>query len=189
MRITEAIVVVIAVMGPLAGCGPPSSPLEGWDVTLVPTSECTLTGQASRDCEDEAVLAQRSITGRWILERSDDDVAITITTHEGRTLPGLLFNNDLQVIDADGCRGEGGVCAFTRRRFSSTDENNLDCTRFGERIAMGHFEPDDAEHFIGFLSDVSGNDEACGTPTVNETIFSIDARRVDEPVMAREELP
>ncbi len=186
----RSFVVVVAVSGLLGslgcflGCGPPP-PLTGFDVTLVPTSECTLTGQASRDCEDEALLAQRSVSGRWIFDRSGDGTALSITTHEGSTLPGLIFNNDLTVIDAEGCRGEGGLCAFTRRRFSSVDANNQNCARFGELVAMGHFDPDDEDHFIGFFSDVNGNDEACGTPTVNELVFSIDGVRVDDPVLAR----
>ena len=176
------VVPVIATM--IGGCGDASA-LVGIDVTLVPTSECTLTGTASRDCEDEAVLAAQSIKGRWILEHGEDDNSVTLTTHEGATLPGLLFNNDGKVLSADGCAGEGGQCAFTRRRFSSTDENNLDCTRFGELIAMGHFDNDDAKHFVGVLSDVNGNDEACGTPTVNEVVFAVDGFVVDDPVLAR----
>jgi hypothetical protein len=175
---------VVVVAAAVAACGGPD-PLQGWNATLVPTSECTLTGDASRDCEDEAVLAARSTSGRWIFERGDDATTITITTHEGRTIPGLLFNNDLSVIDADGCRGEGGLCAFTRRRFTSTDDNNLGCTRFGELIAMGHFDPDDDAHFVGAFSDVNGNDENCGTPTVNEVVFAVDAVLVDDPVLAR----
>lgn len=175
--------VCVVVIG-LSACGS-GDRIQGLDVTLVPTSECTLTGAASRDCEDEALLAAQSIKGRWILERGDDGTSVSITTHEGRTLAGLLFNNDATVINAAGCAGEGGTCAFTRRRFTSTDENNLDCTRFGELIAMGHFDEDDADHFEGVFSDVNGNDEACGTPTVNEVVFSVDGFVVDDPVLAR----
>lgn len=181
------IVVVVALFA--AACGGPP-PVEGWQVKLVPTSECTLTGTAARDCEDETLLAQQSVTGRWIFERSNDGTDLTITTHEGRTLAGLLFNNDATVIAAEGCNGEGGTCAFTRRRFSSTDPNNLNCTRFGELIALGHFDPDDDNHFVGVFSDTNGNDENCGTPTINEVVFSVDATRADEAVLARTtELP
>lgn len=178
--------IVVVVVCLAASCGGPP-PLEGWDVTLVPTSECTLTGSSSRSCEDEALLAQRSIQGRWIFDRADDGGSISITTHEGRTLSGLVFKNDLTVINVAGCAGEGGNCIFTRRRFTSTDENNLDCTRFGELVALGHIDPDNAEHFIGAFSDRNGNDENCGTPTINEVVFSLDGVRVDDPVQAREE--
>lgn len=167
-----------------AACGE-ESPLTGIDVTLVPTSECTRTGTSNLDCEDEALLAAQSVKGRWILERGGDNSSATLTTHEGVTLPGLVFNNDNSVLTAAGCAGEGGTCAFTRRRFSSTDQNNLDCTRFGELIALGHFEEDDPAHFVGILSDVNGNDEACGTPTVNEVVFAVDGFVVDDPVLAR----
>ncbi|MDP2340675.1 MAG: hypothetical protein Q8O67_06945 [Deltaproteobacteria bacterium] len=186
MRVVVVVVTLIA-----AACGG-SSPLRGIDVTLVPTSECTLTGQTTRDCEDETVLAQQSIEGRWILERGDDGTSASITTHEGRTLPGLLFNNDSSVLVAEGCNGEGGQCAFTRRRFTSTDLNNAGCRRFGELIAMGHFDPDDDKHFVGAFTDINGLDvtdavdpEACGTPTVNELVFSVDGIVADDAVLAR----
>ena len=181
----RSVVAVVVVVAGVACGGPP--PLQGLDVTLVPTSECTLTGAASRDCEDTAVLAAQKTVGRWILERDEDGQNISITTHEGRTLTGLLFNNDGSVLSADGCAGEGGKCAFTRRRFTSTDANNLGCTRFGELIAMGHFDPDDDAHFVGVFSDVNGNDDACGTPTVNEVVFAVDGVVVDDPVFARAE--
>ncbi len=175
----------------LIGCGP-SSPLQGVDVTLQPTSECTLTGQTTRDCEDETVLAQQSIEGRWIFERGDDGTSLSLTTQEGRTLPGLLFTNDSSVLTADGCSGEGGTCAFTRRRFESTDANDAGCRRFGELIAMGHFGPDDNNRFVGVFTDVNGLDvsqavdpEGCGTPTVNELVFAVDGVVVDDAVLAR----
>lgn len=182
---SPAFVVVVVVAAVSAGCGDADRVI-GLDVTLVPTSECTLTGQASRDCEDPAVLAQRSVQGRWYIERSTVDDTVVITTHDGQVLAGLSFANDATVVDANGCAGEGGTCAFTRRRFTSTDANNFDCTRFGERVAMGHFGPDDNTRFTGVFSTINGNDEACGTPTVNEVVFAISGAVVDDPVLARD---
>lgn len=184
MRSPALVVVVVVAAVHAAACGD-GARVQGLDVTLVPTSECTLTGQASRDCEDVAVLAQRSTKGRWYFERSTVDDAVVITTHDGQVLAGLTFQNDATVVDAEGCAGEGGVCAFTRRRFTSTDANNLNCTRFGERVAMGHFGPDDNTRFTGVFSTINGNDEACGTPTVNEVVFAISGAVVDDPVLAR----
>ena len=178
----RAISLVVVVVAAGFGCAD-ASRLVGLDVTLVPTLECTLTGTNSRDCEDPAVIGARSVTGRWILEKGDDSL-VSITTHEGSTLTGVEFENDGRVIATDGCAGEGGTCAFTRRRFSSTDANNQNCTRFGEIIAVGHFDVDDANHFVGVFSDVNGNDEACGTPSISQSFFSVDGAVVDEPVLA-----
>lgn len=192
MRVVVVVVVVVALVA--AACGG-VAPLQGLDVTLTPTSECTLTGQTTRDCEDVTVLAQQSIEGRWILERGDDPTSLSLTTHEGRTLAGLLFENDTTVLNAEGCAGEGGTCAFTRRRFDSTDTNNAGCRRFGELIAMGHFDPDDDQRFIGVFTDINGLDvtaavdpEGCGTPTVNELVFAVAGVVVADAVLARGEL-
>ena len=188
MRVVVVITVVL-----LAGCGSAGT-LFGMDVTMVPTSECTFTGQSPGDCADEIILAQQSIEGRWIVDRSGGASSVSITTHEGRTLPGLVFDNDLRSLNAPGCQGEGGLCAFTRRRFSSTDLNNPGCRRFGELVALGHLDPDDDHHFIGFFTDIRGLDvsaaldpDACGTATVTELAFAVDGIVVDDPVFPRGE--
>ncbi len=169
-----------------AGCGPRNA-LDGFDVVVQKTSECTVTGDFSRQCEDVAVLAQTSLEARWYVEIADDDASVTVTTHEGRTLPGLRFANDGSVISVDGCAGEGGNCVFVRRRFSTTDNNNNGCGTFGELIFVGHAPDDDPERLTGFFSDVSGNTAECGTQTVNEVVFSVDGRRVEVPARSLQE--
>jgi len=168
------------------GCGERNA-LDGYDVVVKKTAECTVTGDFSRQCEDPAVLAQTALEARWYVEIAGDDASATVTTHEGRTLPGLRFTNDASVINVDGCAGEGGNCLFVRRRFTTTDDNNNGCSTFGELIFVGHAPPDDQERLTGFFSDVSGNTAECGTQTVNEVVFSVEGRRVETPARAAQE--
>jgi hypothetical protein len=160
--------------------------LEAWDVTITQTSRCTVTGQFARNCDDPAVLGQTTLSARWFVEHADDGLSVTVTTHEGRTIPGVTFDNDGEVIATEGCNGEGGDCIFTRRRFESTDQNAGNCTTFGELIFVAHTPPDDADALVGRFSDVAGNTEECGTPTVNEVAFSVVGRRVDQPARSLE---
>ena len=100
------------------GCGPRNS-LDGFDVVVQKTAECTVTGDFSRQCEDVAVLAQTTLEARWYVEVADDDASVTVTTNEGRTLPGLRFNNDGSVISVDGC--------FASRRLCNNFHRNSKC--------------------------------------------------------------
>jgi hypothetical protein len=181
----------IALLGTFllaVGCGPDAAvDLEGWDVTITPVSRCTLTGQFSRNCDDPAVLAQTTVSARWFIERSTDGVSATVTTHEGRTIPGVVFDNDGSVINVEGCAADGGRCVFVRRRFETVDGNNNNCTTFGELIFVGTFPADDDRQLRGRFSDVAGNSEACGTPTVNEVAFLVEGRRVEQPARSLEE--
>jgi hypothetical protein len=184
-RPTPAFAILTAVVVPL-GCGG-GVDVNGYDVIIQQTTQCTVTGAAARNCEDPAVLGQTTLQARWFLETAGDGSSVTVTTHEGRTIPGLTFTNDGAVINTDGCAGEGGRCVFVRRRFEANDPNT-GCATFGELIFVGHFPPDEPEHLVGRFSDVAGNSEQCGTPTINEVAFSIDGTRVQQPALSLEEV-
>ena len=183
-RIGLSFVVVVSALGASA-CAPESG-LEGFDVTLVPVVDCTQTN-LTVDCADEDVLAQTKVTARWIVERSDTGIGVAVTTHDGVTLPGWRFANDLSVTEVPGCSGEGGLCTFARHRTASVDDNDNGCTRQSNRVFAGHTSADDAEVLEGFFSDVTAADENCGTASTTEQTWSVTARRVDEPVLARQE--
>jgi hypothetical protein len=179
----------VAVVAGSAACGGgDGSALAAYDVTITQTSRCTVTGAAARNCDDPAVLGQTTLRARWYQETADDGQSITITTHEGRTLTGLTFDNDGIVITAEGCAGEGGRCLFVRRRFQTIDANNNNCSTFGELIFVGHIPEDDADALVGRFSDVAGNTEECGTPTINEVAFSVVGQRAAQPVLALDEV-
>lgn len=169
------------------GCDAGGVDLEGWDVTITQVSRCTVTGQFSRNCDDPAVLGQTSLSARWFIEHADDGVSATVTTHEGRTIPGVTFDNDGSVLNVEGCAADGGRCVFVRRRFETVDANNNNCTTFGELIFVGTFPSDDPGTLRGRFSDVAGNTEECGTPTINEVAFSVEGTRVEQPARSLEE--
>jgi len=160
--------------------------IDALDVTLVKTSECTLTGQATRNCTDPAVLAATSVAARWIIQTGGDEDAVTITSHDGTTLAGLAFPNDLRTLETPGCAGEGGSCIFVRRRLSSSDVNT-GCVTFDELFIVGHFPDDDERHFIGSFNAVAGANEACGTAITTETITAVDGVLAEQPVLALQE--
>lgn len=179
---------LVALLTPALACDDGSSvALDAFDVTITQVSQCTVTGQFARNCDDPAVLGQTTLQARWFLERADDGVSVAVTTHEGRTIPGVTFDNDGAVIAVDGCNGEGGRCVFVRRRFESADANNNNCATFGELIFVGHFPSDEPDHLVGRFSDVAGNTEECGTPTVNEVAFSVDGTKVEQAARSLEE--
>ncbi len=179
---------VVSWTAALMACGGPSTgvELQGLDVTLVQTQQCTLTGQASRNCTDPAELGQTTTTARWIVSTNGDDITLTVTTDDGRTLPGVRFDNDGASLNTPGCAGEGGQCVFARRRFSESDVNT-GCQTFDELFVVGHFSVDDESVFTGEYNAVAGANEACGTATVNESIFAVDGTVADVPVLAIEE--
>ncbi len=180
----------VALLGTLlclVGCDTAGVDLEGWDVTITQVSRCTVTGQFSRNCDDPAVLGQTSLAARWYIERADDGVSVTVTTHEGRTIPGVIFDNDGSVLNAEGCAADGGRCVFVRRRFETVDANNNNCSTFGELIFVGTFPSDDPRSLRGRFSDVAGNTEECGTPTINEVAFSVVGAQVEQPARSLEE--
>jgi hypothetical protein len=168
-----------------AACGDPR--LEGWDVTLTPTVDCTQTN-LNVDCTDPAELAATTVQARWIIERAATGIGIVLTTHEGLTLPGWRFNNDLSVAEVPGCLGEGGECSFVRYRTSSVDANDNNCLRETSRVFAGHTAVDDTDVIEGFFSDLAGATEACGTATTTETTWSVVARRAADPALARDEV-
>ena len=171
-----------------AGCGISVQPLEAFDVTLNPTQDCTLTGSTSRDCTDAAQLALQQTTGRWIFEQEPAQ-SFTLTTEEGITLPGIIFNDDGLVLNQDPClgAGAGAICYFARRKFESVDARNNNCTRFAELVAIVR-RVDDG-NFAGVLSDTQGADQSCGTSTVIQRIDNVAGKKAPEPSLAREEVP
>jgi hypothetical protein len=180
----------IALLGTalfIVGCDAGGVDLEGWDVTITQVSRCTLTGEFSRNCDDPAVLGQTRLSARWFIERADDSVSATVTTHEGRTIPGVTFDNDGTILNVEGCAADGGRCLFVRRRFETVDANANNCTTFGELMFIGTFPSDDPARLRGRFSDVAGNTEACGTPTINEVAFAVEGRRLEQPARSLEE--
>jgi hypothetical protein len=182
-RVHAAVSALVLAFG-AAACAPPSG-LEGFDVTLVPVVDCTQTN-LNVDCADADVLAQTTVTARWIVERSDVGIGVALTTHDGLTLPGWRFLNDLSVTEVPGCSGEGGECTFVRHREATVDENDNGCTRQGNRVFAGHTTADSTDVIEGFFSEITAADENCGTATTSERTWSVTARRVDEPVLARQ---
>ena len=160
--------------------------IDALDVTLKKTSECTLTGQATRNCTDPAELALTTLRARWIIQTASDEDSVTVTSHDGSTLAGLAFTNDGTILSTPGCEGEGGQCLFARRRLSTSDVNT-GCVTFDEIFVVGRFPSDDQRHFIGNLNAVSGGNEFCGTAVTTETISAVDGELVEQPVLALQE--
>jgi hypothetical protein len=169
-----------------AGCGVSTQPLEGFDVVIKPTQECTLTGATSRACTDPATLAQQTTKGRWIFEEGANET-FDLTTEDGITLPGIYFADDATVLNQAPCigKGNGAVCYFARRKFSSSDPKNNGCTTFGELVAILLRTADTT--FSGTLTDTNGKDQSCGTATVSQNIFSIEGTRQNDASLARQE--
>ena len=166
-----------------AGCGVSSKPLEGFDVAIVPTRECTTTGATSQDCTDPAALAQQSTTGRWIFERAPAQ-SFLLTTEAGFTLPGIYFADDIQTLNQAPCVGAGGICYFARRKTDSIDPNNNNCNKFTELVAI--LRRTEEGSFSGILSDTQGSDASCGTANLTEHVSNVTGKRADEPALARE---
>lgn len=160
------------------GCGVAVAPLEGFDVVLSPTEDCTLTGDMTRDCVDAALLAQRRTRGRWIFEHSQDD-AFAVTTEDGATLAGITFLDDGLVFNDPPCVGAGGLCYFARRRFESTDDRDNGCTAFGETVVI--LLRLEEGTFSGVLVDTQGTDQDCGTSTVVQRRCDVAGVLVKEP--------
>ena len=179
--IARAFLCALLALGPGAACGVSVAPLEGFEVVIRPSQDCTLTGATTRDCVDEAVLAQRSTKGRWIFEHSTND-AFTVTTEEGITLPGITFFDDGVFSEAP-CLGEGGLCYFGRRRFESTDDRDNGCTAFGERVVILLRQTDGT--FTGQLVDTQGTDQDCGTSTVVQRRSALTGTLLAEPSQPR----
>jgi hypothetical protein len=190
MKTFTSLVALLAPLAPLAllvlpasvGCGVAVQPLEGFDVTLTPTTDCTLTGATSQNCIDPIILAQQKTRGRWIFEHSVDD-AFTVTLEDGVTVAGILFEDDGIVLDEAPCEGLGGLCYFGRRRFESTDDRNNGCTAFGELVLILLRGEDGT--FRGITASTEGTDQDCGTSTVVQTRADVVGTRVEEPAQPR----
>ena len=161
-----------------AGCGVSVEPLEGFDVVISPVEDCTLTGATTRDCIDQALLAQRRTKGRWVLEHAAND-AFTLTKEDGATLPGITFPDDGVALTEPPCDERGGLCYFGRRRFESTDDRDNGCTSFGESLVI--LLRQDSGTFTGLLADTQGTDQDCGTSTVVQRRFNVTGTRSAKP--------
>jgi hypothetical protein len=166
-------------------CGQPAG-LEGWDVTLTLTEDCTQTN-LNRACVDPLVLAATTVEARWLFDPAETGIGVALTTEDGITLAGWRFANDGRVALVPGCGAEGGVCSFVRHRTLQVDANNNDCARSTERVFAGHTDPDDQTTITGVMSDEAIESEQCGTPTIRTVAWTVAATRADEPVLAREE--
>lgn len=171
-----------ALLSLVTACGVAIRPLEGFDVVITPTEDCTLTGATTRDCVDAAELAQRRSKARWIFEHSSDD-SFTVTMEQGTTLPGITFVDDAFVLNEPPCIGEGGLCYFARSRFESTDERDNGCTSFGEIVVILLREQSGA--FAGSSTDTQGTDQDCGTSTVVQRRFTVTGTLLAEPSQPR----
>lgn len=167
-----------------SGCAVSTRPLEGFDVVIVPTRECTTTGATSQACTDPSSLAQQSVTGRWILERGASET-FSLTTEEGATLPGIYFSDDAITLNQAPCVGAGGLCYFARRKVDSTDPKNNNCQKFAELVAI--LRRTDETTFTGILSDTTGSDANCGTSNVTEHVNNVTGSRTEEPSLAQVE--
>jgi hypothetical protein len=170
----------IGALALLVGCGGPEDTLAAFDVTLVTFSDCSQVGQGGVNCTDEEELRSVTMAGRWIVDYRGIDT-FSITTDDGRVLPGVYFNNDGRT-QSPNCAGQGGTCHFARTR---SDEQDADtgCLRISERVIDVYVL--DGE-MSGQMSAVEFTDQSCGTPLIEELLVEVEGALVDEPVRARE---
>ena len=184
MRALLPLLATSVVLAPLVtgACRPALAPLQGYDVVRQPIIDCTLTGATSRDCVEDAELAQRRTRAHWVIEHQPQE-SFTLTTEDGVTLPGIWFFDDGVVLNEPPCSGEGGVCYFARRKFESVDDRQEGCTRFGELVAI--LRRDSEGTVTGIIGDQNGTDERCGTSTIVQRIDDVTGTPTDEPSVAR----
>ncbi len=169
-----------AVFAGTLGCGPTDT-IKAFDVVLETTSDCSQVGVGAVQCEDEAVLREKKTLGRWVIDERGQD-SIVLTTHLGRVIPGLYFNNTDPISEE--CTGEGGVCYFARARVDEIDvESN--CIEIQQRALDSVFDPTEGT-LRGTFSEIILTDENCGTPFVQEVLVEVEGTLVDEAVLARE---
>lgn len=174
-----AVLLVVLAAG---ACRPVLAPLQGYDVVRQPILDCTLTGSTSRDCIDDAELAQRRTRAHWVVEHAPQE-SFSLTLEDGVTLPGIWFDDDGLVLSDPPCTGEGGLCYFARRKFESVDERQGGCTRFGELVAI--LRRDHEGTVSGIIGDQNGTDERCGTSTIVQRIDEVSGAPTEEPALAR----
>ena len=163
-----------------SGCGPQDT-IKAFDVELVTSSECSQVGVGAVQCEDPDELARHTILGRWIIDERDNE-AFILTTHRGRSLPGLFFPNTSEVTTQ--CNGSGGTCYFARSRTDVFD-TDINCVEISQRAFDSVFVPETGV-LSGVFSDITVTDENCGTPFVQELLINVTGTLVDEAVLARE---
>ncbi len=173
-----AVLLLMTVWG--SGCGPTDT-IKTFDVELVTLSECSQVGAGAVQCEDAEELARHTTIGQWIIDERAQD-AFTLTTHQGRTLPGLYFANNSEVSEQ--CTGGGGTCYFARTRTDALDvESN--CIEINQRALDSVLDPE-TNTLNGLFSDITLTDENCGTPFVEEVIIQVTGTLSEESVYARE---
>lgn len=166
----------------LAACGDEEGSLAAFAVTLQPVFDCEQVGQQGNvNCADEEDLAAVSVQGRWVFEYRGPDTFVLLT-EDGRTLPGVYFNDNGRVI-TNACTGAGGVCHFARVRSSGTDPGT-GCLRQTQHlvdltIADGQLE--------GMMFDEAFTAEECTSPFRRQLQVALFGALVETDVFAREE--
>ncbi|HEY1097965.1 MAG TPA: hypothetical protein VGF99_03515 [Myxococcota bacterium] len=186
-RVSAAALLASVTAASSIGCGASvEGGVNGLDVTLTPSISCTQTGLAPRSCVDAGTLAQQTTAARWTLEVGKDGNSAALTLHDGRVLTGLIFNDDLSLLESAECDGTGGRCVFVRRRESSSDINT-GCATADELYVVGRFDPDEPTRFDGTFNAVTAASELCGTPARTENQSTFTATLTEYAVLATEE--
>ena len=164
-----------------AGCAEEDD-WKAFDVSYIAIQDCAQVGANAVQCEDAETLAKIAYQGRWIYDYSGSDT-MTLLTDQGRFLPGVFFANDGRLTTVT-CLGGGGVCHFARSRTESRDPST-GCLRIIERRVDVVIEND---ALAGEIVEETMSDESCGTANIRQLISQVSGTRVDEVVLAREEV-
>jgi hypothetical protein len=182
------VLAAVVAAASLAGCGVDTKDLEAFEVTITPALDCTRNA-SSNSCVDEDVLAAQRTKGRWVIEHGPG-LTFLATLEEGESITGVYFSDDGQltenlntILNGQPCQGAGGLCYFGRQRFTSTDPDNNNCTRFGELALVIHRDTDDG--FVGRIGDTRGSDDLCGTATVVQRVEDVTGTRAINPAPGR----
>jgi hypothetical protein len=184
----KSLLIPVAVV--LTACGEAPS-LRGFAVSSQVAVDCTLTGEASRDCVPEDVLSATTYTSHWVVETTGVD-SFSLTMEDGDVLPGITFPNDGSVLPADteGCEGGGGTCYFARRSEQSVDFRENDCLRVQERVVIFRFLANDPNTFGGVRSDLTLLDqETCPTASVTQVLETVAGAVSEDAAPARVKFP
>lgn len=155
---------------------------KAFDVSHMAIQDCAQVGANAVQCEDAEALAKIAYQGRWIYDYSGSDT-MTLLTENGRFLPGVFFANDGRLTTI-ACLGGGGICHFARSRTESRDPTT-GCLRIIERRVDVVIEND---ALAGEIVEETMSDESCGTASIRQLISQVSGTRVEEVVLAREEV-
>ncbi len=164
------------------GCGEKDT-LKAFDVEMIVQSDCRQVGQGAVQCEDEGDLAIIQTLGRWIVDERDGG-SFLLNTHDGRVLPGILFENDGQVATTNSCLGDGGKCYFARTEEASYDVENA-CEQIEQHIIDAVLDSDG--NLNGLMINVTFTAEGCVNSLITERRIEFSGVPSDEVVAARKE--